>query len=59
MNGLLDTVAVSGDTRSATISTVPTKKTTRRSSDAFTAIGITFSGLLVSPAATPISSVPE
>ena len=58
-NGLLRIEASSIGRSAARITIVPMKKSTRRTTVVRTAIGMTFSGFCVSPAATPMSSVPE
>ena len=57
--GLFRIEASSTGRSAARTTIVPMKKTTRRMIVVLTASGITFSGLAVSPAATPMSSVPE
>lgn len=57
--GLFRMEASSSGRSAARITIVPMKKRTRRTTVVRTAIGMTFSGFWVSPAATPMSSVPE
>ena len=58
-NGLFTTPAWSIGISAASTNTVPIKNTTRRITVVRIAQGTTFSGFSVSPAAMPISSVPE
>ncbi len=59
MKGDFVTPAASVGTRQASTNTVPMKKNTRRITVVRIAIGMTRSGDSVSPAATPMSSVPK